>query len=105
MPIVSRQMDERVLSAFMAMSRAYTDHFHRVNLAITPMSTVTETLEMTVEDARSWPPFVEYLHPLGIRDVTGLHARDPTGCSIGFTAPCPDARRPTRREVDTWSRI
>jgi DNA-binding CsgD family transcriptional regulator len=60
---------------------------------------------MTVDEAQTWPPYVDYLHPLGIRELTGILSRDPSGHTIGFTVPAPDLRRPTRRDLATWSRI
>ena len=54
---------------------------------------------------KTWTPYVDYMHPLGVQDLTGIIARDPNGHAIVLTAPMPDLRRPTRREVATWSRI
>jgi DNA-binding NarL/FixJ family response regulator len=105
MPLVSRGMDERLFSAFMGMCLTNPEEFHRANSAPMVMGTVTMTLELTDEDARSWPPFVTYMHPFGVKDVTGVLARDPSGHVVVFSSPMPDLRCPTRRDVATWGRI
>lgn len=73
-PLVSGHMDEKLLSAIMGMSMAYPEWFHRVNSSPLTVGTATKALQMTADAARSWPPFVEYLHPLGVRDITGVTA-------------------------------
>jgi DNA-binding CsgD family transcriptional regulator len=105
MPVTSRYLDEKLRSAIVGMSVAYPGYFHRVNSAPLTVGTVTKALQMTAAEATSWPPFVEYLHPFGVRDITGIVARDPTGRAIVFNAPMPDFRRPARRDVAMWSRL
>jgi DNA-binding CsgD family transcriptional regulator len=105
MPLATRYSNEKIFSAMMRMCLQFPAVFHRLNSVMSHVGTVTEILKMTSAEATSWPPFVEYMHPLGIRDVAGIIARDPSGHAIVFHVPTPDLRRPTRREAATWSRI
>jgi len=86
------------------VSLAHPNLFHLLH-ATCPTGTITQVLGMKVDAARTWPPYVDYLHPLGVRELTGIIARDPNGHAIVLTVPMPDTRRPGRREVATWSRI
>jgi DNA-binding CsgD family transcriptional regulator len=98
-----------VIDASMAMAAANTDIFHKIFSptapSLAPHNTASATAGLTKEQARSWPGYVEYLHPLGIRDLVGVMARDVSGHAVFLTAPIPDVRRPTRIERATWSRI
>jgi len=102
-------MRESVLDAQNAMIATYADIFHQAHSlsapSLAPHGTSSASMALTVEQAKSWPPFVEYLHPLGIHECVGVLARDPSGHVIVFSAPTSDLRRPTRREVANWSRI
>jgi DNA-binding CsgD family transcriptional regulator len=102
-------MARATLDALNAMNAAYSGIFHQAHSAsapsLAPHNTSSASVGLTVEQAKSWTPFVEHLHPLGIRDCVGVLSRDPSGHVIVFAAPSPDLRRPTRREVATWSRI
>jgi DNA-binding CsgD family transcriptional regulator len=92
-----------------AMMSAYPDIFHAAFSptapSVTPHNTATGTLGLTPKEAASLTGLVEYMHPLGVQDFVGVLSRDPSGHVILFGAPMPDLRRPTRREVATWSRI
>jgi hypothetical protein len=82
-PMASRFIHENVFSSIMRMSAAYPESFHRVNSASPAVGTVAQTLQMTPYAAKSWPPFVEYLHlaharlapsnPQGCRDMDPAH--------------------------------
>jgi DNA-binding CsgD family transcriptional regulator len=102
-------MSKAVLDAQNAMIGAYAHIFHQAHSlsapSLAPHGTSSGSMGLTVEHAKSWTPFVEYLHPLGIHECVGVLARDPSGHVIVFSAPAPDTRRPTRREVAAWSRI
>jgi DNA-binding CsgD family transcriptional regulator len=101
----SRQMTGDFSRALIAMCTAHEEIFHRLNGSGPPIGTVTQILRMTAEQAETWRPYVDYMHPLGVRDLAGLVARDPSGHAITFTVPLADFRRPTRPEIATWSRI
>jgi DNA-binding CsgD family transcriptional regulator len=94
-----------MLGASHAMINAYPEIFHRVLSTGRAHDTPSRAMGLTRAQARAWAPYVEHMHPLGIYDVVGLTARDPSGHAFFFSAPSPDLRRPTRREVSTWSRI
>jgi DNA-binding CsgD family transcriptional regulator len=55
--------------------------------------------------AQTWPPYVEFLHPLGIREILGVIARDPSGHAVVLGVPQNDLRRPTVHERSAWGRI
>jgi DNA-binding CsgD family transcriptional regulator len=97
------------LDALNAMNAAYSGIFHQAHSpsapSLAPHNTSSASVGLTAEQAKSWSPFVEHLHPLGIRDCVGVLSRDPSGHVIVFAAPSSDLGRPTRREVATWSRI
>jgi len=101
----SQYAHQRLHDSLMRMSLEDPEGYRRANSAPLVMGTVTETLQMTSRDARTYRPFVECLHPFGIQDVVGVIARDPSGYAVIFNAPSPDLRRPTRYERSTWSRI
>jgi DNA-binding CsgD family transcriptional regulator len=105
----TRNMDPGVLAAAQAMISAFPDVLHAAfsptTSSLVPYGTTTATLGLTVDQARSFHPLVEYMQPLGICDVIGVLSRDPSGHVIFLTAPTPDVRRPYRSEVATWSRI
>jgi hypothetical protein len=105
MVIASRYLDKELFDAFMRMSLAYPDAFHRANSEPEAISTVTKSLKVTRKEAHAWEPYVKYMHPFGVRDVTGILARDPSGHAMVFNSPMPDLRRPTRNESASWSRI
>jgi DNA-binding CsgD family transcriptional regulator len=97
--------EQRLLDASRAMIAAYPEIFHRVLSGAAPHETPTQHLGLTQRQALTWAPYVEYMHPLGVRDVVGVVARDPSGHAIFFSAPSPDLRRPVRSERLAWSRI
>ncbi|HEV3191123.1 MAG TPA: helix-turn-helix transcriptional regulator [Polyangiaceae bacterium] len=105
MRTASRHLDKRLYDAFMGMCLEYPDAFHLANSEPASIGTVTKTLGFTQAQARSWAPYVKYMHPFGVRDVTGVLARDPSGHAIVFNSPMSDLRRPTRPERSAWSRI
>jgi DNA-binding CsgD family transcriptional regulator len=102
----TRGMDQSVLDASRSMIAAYPHLFHQAfALGVPPHSTSSATVGLTPEQAKSWAPYVDYLHPLGVREIVGVQARDPSGHVIFLTAPALDVRSPTRPEVATWSQI
>jgi hypothetical protein len=104
---VETTMRKGVADALMALTTAHPRLFHRTFAApsLAPHNTASANLGLTVEQARSWAPFVKYLHPIGAYDVLGVASRNPTGHVVFIAAPAPDLRRPTRTEVAAWSRI
>jgi DNA-binding CsgD family transcriptional regulator len=102
-------MDQRVIDAGIAMTTANPALFHRsfsmTAPSLEPHNTASGALGLTVEQARSWTELAEHMQPLGVHDLLGVMARDPSGHVIFFSAPMPDLRRPTRRDSATWSRI
>jgi DNA-binding CsgD family transcriptional regulator len=99
------QMTRQLRDATNAMIMAYPDIFHRVLSLGGPHDTPTQAMGLTAKQVSEYPPYVEFLHSLGVRELVGVIARDPSGHAIFLTAPQPDTRRPTFREVTTWSRI
>jgi DNA-binding CsgD family transcriptional regulator len=100
----SRHMNQTLLGALTGVSMAHRDIFHRLH-GTCPTGAITQVLGMTVDEAKAWTPYVDYLHPLGVQELTGIIARDPSGHAVVLTVPMPDVRRPTPRELATWSRI
>jgi DNA-binding CsgD family transcriptional regulator len=94
-----------LVEAATAMVTAYPEIFHRALRGGRPHDTPSAAMGLTVREARLWPPYVEYMHPLGVREIVGVIARDPSGHAIFFSAPSPNLRRPTPRERLVWSRI
>jgi DNA-binding CsgD family transcriptional regulator len=94
-----------ILEASKAMVAAYPEIFHRVMQVGRPVDTPSAAMGLSVREARAWPPYVEYMHSLGVREVIGVVARDPSGHAIFFSAPSHDLRRPAPRERLVWSRI
>jgi DNA-binding CsgD family transcriptional regulator len=87
------------------MSAASPEYVPRVNTPAAPIATGAQNLGLTEKQALAFPPYVEFLHPLGVRDVCGVLALDPDGQGVGIAAPTPDLRRPSKKEVAAWSRI
>jgi DNA-binding CsgD family transcriptional regulator len=102
-------MGQEKVDAARAMIASDPDTFHRAFSpaapSLAPHCVTSETMGLTQEEARTWRPYVEFMHPLGIREILGLQARDPSGCVIFFSAPAPDLRRPTGQERICWRRI
>ncbi|MGA3123070.1 MAG: LuxR C-terminal-related transcriptional regulator [Polyangiaceae bacterium] len=94
-----------VLSASKAMIASYPDIFHRVLSKGGGYQTATQVMGLTEKEAQTWIPYLEHLHPVGVRDTVGFLARDPTGHAIFFSAPQPHTRRPTSRSSSIWNRI
>src|SRR5580704_15748731 len=57
MLVASRYIDEKLFASIMRMSLAYPEDFQRANSAPIVMGTVTETLQITADDARRFLPF------------------------------------------------
>jgi DNA-binding CsgD family transcriptional regulator len=100
-----REMTKEVSGALFMMSVAHADVFHRLNLVGPPHNMASKNAGRTARQAVTWTPYVDYLHPLGVRDVLGVLARDPSGHAIVLSAPTGDLRQPSRPEVATWSQI
>lgn len=96
MPIASRCRDEKIASAAIGMCVTYPAHFHRLNATHRAVATASKTLNMTADEFQSWLPFVEFLHPFGIRDA-----------SSHSTHPCPTyaPRRLETRDWCTWESL
>lgn len=99
------RVDPRLAQAAKAMVAAYPDLFHHSARSGKPVDTATEVNGLTPGEARVWAPFVEHMHPLGVRDVVTILAREPSGHAIFFSTPAPDLRRPSRQERLAWGRI
>jgi DNA-binding CsgD family transcriptional regulator len=103
-PCVSWKVRGKVCQALLAVSSAYSDIYHRLNSAA-PGGSVARSLNMSPKEAAVWPPFANFLHGLGIRDLTRILSRDPDSHVVAFTAPMPDFRGPTRKDLGRWARI
>jgi DNA-binding CsgD family transcriptional regulator len=103
--MLERGLKPALVEAAMAMIAAYPHIFHQALTVGSPHETASQVMGLTSREARAWAPFVEHMHPLGVRDVVGVLARDPCGHAIFFSAPSPDLDRPTRQDRVVWSRI
>jgi DNA-binding CsgD family transcriptional regulator len=101
------QIDRRTWRAMQGLAGAHPDLFQRINSPAGRERLVTAggKLGLSPSEANSLGPFVEYLHPVGVRDFVGMLALDPSGHAIWLGAPTASTRPPTRRECATWSRI
>jgi DNA-binding CsgD family transcriptional regulator len=81
--------------------------FERTNTAWGAQRVVTFTQRMglTLAKAARYRGFVNYMHPVGVKDFFGVLSLDPSGHAIWFGAPMPTLRHPTAREVAIWTRI
>jgi DNA-binding CsgD family transcriptional regulator len=99
-------MKRAFTAATNAMVSANPEPYHRL---LSPesgaLNSVSQFLGRKAEDAGDWATFGEYMHPIGVRDIAGMVARDPTGHVICLSVPAPDLVCTTPREVATWSRI
>ncbi len=69
------------------------------------METATEKLGLNSAEAQTLGPFVEHLHPVGVRDFVGVLSLDPDGHAIWLGAPTGATKRPSRQVRAAWSRI
>jgi DNA-binding CsgD family transcriptional regulator len=101
------RIDPRVMKAMQDLANAHPALFERINSPIGRERLVTASgkLGLTPSEANSLGPFVEHLHPVGVRDFVGMLSLDPSGHAIWLGAPTADTRRPDRRESTSWSRI
>jgi DNA-binding CsgD family transcriptional regulator len=94
------------IEATNAMMSANPEPAHRL---LSPeggaLNSVSQFLGRKAEDTDDWAAFGEYMHPLGVRDIAGMVARDPTGHAIFMSVPAPDLVRTTPLEAAAWSRI
>ncbi len=100
------RMDGKLVAAFLGMASRHVEIFHSLFSQGGPLlGTPTANLGLDPRDAETWPPYVTYLHPFGVREVIGALVRDPSGHALAFSAARADLRRPTRSEVASWSQI
>ena len=94
------------IEATNAMVSANPEPYHRL---LSPesgaLNSVSQFLGRKAEDAEDWAAFGEYMHPIGVRDIAGMVARDPTGHVICLSVPARDLVRTTPREAAAWGRI
>jgi DNA-binding CsgD family transcriptional regulator len=94
------------IEATNAMVSANPEPYHRLlSTESGVLNSVSQFLGGKAEDAGDWAAFGEYMHPIGVRDIAGMVARDPTGHVICLSVPAPDLVCTTPRDVATWSRI
>jgi DNA-binding CsgD family transcriptional regulator len=93
-----------LLEARNASISAYPELFHQVLGSAGGLMNVLQVAGVEPQDAPDWAPFAS-LRRLGVQDVIGLVARDPSGHAIVMSAPSPDLRRPSRGEQLRWSRV
>src|SRR5260370_11168056 len=102
----TRKMSGRISEGMLAWARDNPGVFQAMN---TPgrarCLTASQCLGLTAAQSRAFAPFVDYLHPVGIRDFLGVLALDPSGHAIWFGAPLGDTGRPSRQEIAASSRI
>ena len=74
----TRGMRAGDLDAMLAMTAANPDIFHKIFSpaapSLAPHNTASATAGLTTQ-ARTWPGYVQYLHPLGIRNIAGVSFR------------------------------
>src|SRR5260370_41990786 len=102
----TRQMSGRISEAMLAWARDNPGVFQAMN---TPgrarCLTASQCLGLTAAQSRAFAPFVDYLHPVGIRYFLGELALYPSDHAFWFGAPFSETSRPTRNEIASWSRI
>jgi DNA-binding CsgD family transcriptional regulator len=102
----TRGVDASRRDAAKVMITAYPDLFRRLMLEPGPAcTTAAEKMGLTEEQTRSWRPYVEFVHSVGIRDYVAVVSRDASGYAVFFSAASPDGRRPTRYDRALWNRI
>ncbi len=101
----THRMDSRLADAQTAMFETYPDVFQRVRSSMGTHQISTETMGLTREEAETFPPHVQFLHPFGVLDLIGVASRDPSGHAIMLGAPTPEVRPPTERERTMWGQI
>jgi DNA-binding CsgD family transcriptional regulator len=105
---VTYRMDERIWDALMTASRDHAPVAHRQ--AATGLAFATGLQRLGLDEGAPLPPEVQQVHdtllsPVGVQDVLDVSFPDPSGVVFLIAVPLPDSRRPTRREVATWSRV
>ena len=102
----TRGVDPSRRDAAKVMIAAYPDLFRRLMLEPGPAcTTVAEKMGLTAEQTRSWRPFVEFVHSVGIRDYVAVVSRDASGYAVLLSAASPDGRRPSGHGRTHWNRI
>lgn len=103
--IEARGVKRELLESANAMMSKNPETFHRVLSGPGTLNSVWQVLGRAAEEAQAWAAFVEHMHPIGVRDIEGVLARDPSGHIIFMSVPAPELLRTTPREAATWSRI
>ena len=106
--IVTRGMADAHRDALLNASRAIPERAHQQ--ATSGLVLATATQQSGVAEGEALPPDIRetcetHFYPVGIRDCQNLSFPDPSGLLVLISAPMPDTRRPSRREVTTWSRV
>lgn len=94
-----------VLAKLSAMTRLAPRSADLPHAKSGPFGTASQAVGETPRQAKQNPVLREWLHPLGVRDVLGLNARDPTGLASMLVAPMPDYRRPTPAAVVRFGQV
>jgi DNA-binding CsgD family transcriptional regulator len=103
-----RGMPTQVQEALLRWAQAAPATFQAMN---TPQGlgrcvTAGQQLGGSESDRKAFGEFIcQYFAPLGVRDVFGVMALDPSGHAIWLGAPTGDIKRPSGRECAAWSRI
>lgn len=103
--IVNLGMRDEVRAALLEGSRSFPDLARRMYVTNAAIATATQNLGLTETEALAFPPFAKRLHPLGARDLLGVLAVSPDGRVCALSAPIPDLRRPSKKEVTRWGMI
>jgi DNA-binding CsgD family transcriptional regulator len=105
--IAQWQIEPRVWMAMQALATTHPALFERINSpgGRERLVTASNKLGLTPSEANSLQPFVEHLHPVGVRDFVGMLSLDPSGHAIWLGAPTASTKLPTRQESALWSRI
>jgi DNA-binding CsgD family transcriptional regulator len=103
--IVTLGMSDEVHAVLLEGSRTLPDLARRMYAPNAVIATATQNLGMTEAEALSFPPFAKRLHPIGVRDLLGVFAVSPDGAFCTLSAPIPDVRRPSKKEVARWGMI
>ena len=105
--VESHKMSAAVQGAMLEMMRAKPALFQDINAPRGQGRCVMagKTLGMSEVQVHAFGPFVEFMHPVGVRDFFGVLSLDPSGHAIWLGAPTPGTKRPNRSESSAWSRV
>jgi len=103
--IITLGMSDEMHAVLLEGSRTFPDLARRMYVPHAVIATATQNLGLTEAEALAFPPFARRLHPMGVRDLLGVLAISPNGGVCALSAPIPDVRRPSKKEVTRWGML